>query len=467
VTAFRGAGALAVALAAVQGAFACTTVVVGRQASGTGRVIVGHTEDFDRFRIDHGHVPPRDWPADAMLPQDRACARIRQVPHTYGFYWASAVSRRGVAPGCDSALNENGVFVTMNYGGKSRVGERESKGCSDGDVRNRAVDGSAQTEGGVRDQVLRCIAERSATAAAGMQVATNLLTRYGMVGGGWTWVVADSREAWIVQGVNGSHFVANRVPDDEVAVIPNVLTVRGLPEGTVCSPGLVEEALRRGWVRADEPFDFSRAYQRPDWFMHAHSVSRFRQAAEILTGRPWTRDVTFAVRPCGPVTVGTVKRILSSHVVEGPSAHVDDVGPICRNDTGEATVCVFGDKPSETTLDLAFGWPCLFPWIRLRPLSEPLPGDLEVPDGARRLDEQCERKPAVPLSLPSDWMRLVAAVEKIAASSPERIAAWKRVKGAIEGGESGSATLAAALRSAEEFVAAGNGNKQGKGRVQQ
>lgn len=434
------------------GAKACTTVAVGARASATGFVMVGHTEDFDRSRMDHAFVPARDWPAGALLPPDRSCARIPQVPRTYGFYWSSAVTRRGVCPCCDSALNEKGVFVTMNYGGKSRIGSADPGGASDGDVRNRAVEGAGAAGDGVRDQVLRCVAERAADAHGGMQVVTNLLSRYGMTGGGWIWVIADRREAWIVQGVNGRHFVANRVADDEVAVVPNVLTVREPSADTVCSPGLADEAVRRGWSRPGEPFDFSRAYQGEDWFMHPHSVSRFRQAAEILTGRPWTHDVTFSVRPRRRVSARTVKTILSSHVVEGPDAHADEAGPICRTETGEASVCVFGGSPLDTVLDVAFGRPCLYPWIRLRPLAEPLPDSLAVSDAARRFDEQFERKPAAPLPTDHAWRRLVTAVERISAFAQDRQAVWRRVKQAVEDGE--ATTIDEALAAAEGFVAA-------------
>ena len=44
------------------GAYACTTFVVGRKASATGRVIVGHNEDDKgELSVRHGYVPARNW----------------------------------------------------------------------------------------------------------------------------------------------------------------------------------------------------------------------------------------------------------------------------------------------------------------------------------------------------------------------------------------------------------------------
>ena len=44
------------------GVYACTTFVVGRKASATGRVIVGHNEDDKgELSVRHGYVPARNW----------------------------------------------------------------------------------------------------------------------------------------------------------------------------------------------------------------------------------------------------------------------------------------------------------------------------------------------------------------------------------------------------------------------
>ena len=81
---------LLAALAATALSEACMTFVVGKKASATGHVIVGHNEDdWPPFECHHGMLPARDWPAGALLPATKGCnGKIPQVPHTLGFFWS-------------------------------------------------------------------------------------------------------------------------------------------------------------------------------------------------------------------------------------------------------------------------------------------------------------------------------------------------------------------------------------------
>ena len=60
----KRAVSIAIALSAASfAAHACTAVLVGKSASTTGRVIVGHNEDDDGdITVFHGWFPARDWP---------------------------------------------------------------------------------------------------------------------------------------------------------------------------------------------------------------------------------------------------------------------------------------------------------------------------------------------------------------------------------------------------------------------
>ena len=340
---------------AVPSASACTTIVVGKAASATGRVIVGHTEDTNWSRTVHRF----------------------QSGDRYRYFTAAAYTSRP-APSCDSAVNACGVFITMNFGGRSAT-ENLPRGQ------------------GVRDEVLHRTAGLAGNAREGAENVRRMLEASGLRDGGWIWTVADAQEAWVVEGVNGRAFVMCRVPDDAVAVIPNVLTVREIPP----------DAIRGSAVAADVE-DFSRRYQTADWFMHAHSVSRYRQAADILTDGQWNGKVEFSLKPAKRVDAATVRGILSSHVRTGFDVHVDDVGPICRHATLEALVAVLSDRPEDCALQLAFGSPCTYPWIAVEPFGG------NVPDGL--LAES-----------PNAWDLIHASIARIS-SVPRRLLDWKRVK---------------------------------------
>ena len=62
---------------------ACTAVLVGKDASTTGRVILGHNEDDDpSLVVRHGYVPPREWPAAATLVDHPDCAKVPRGPRS-------------------------------------------------------------------------------------------------------------------------------------------------------------------------------------------------------------------------------------------------------------------------------------------------------------------------------------------------------------------------------------------------
>ena len=350
---------------------ACTTIAAGRATTGTGCVIVGHNEDFNGLRMDHGMVPARDWPEGAFLPKEPGRASIPQVRHTHAFYWSEAIRRdMHPNPGCDSALNEHGVFITMNNGGKARADET----------------GDGRSESRVRGQILRIVMERARSSREAAAIASGLLKRHGMARPEWgcIWTVADKDEAWIIQSAGVRSFAVLRVPDDCVAVIPNVFTVRKIPAPGF-DAGLSSDDLKDGTD------DFSRRFQHPEWFMHPHSMSRFRLATAFLAGsaaRP--AEASFALKPEITVSADAVKRVLSLHVADGDAAHVDDAGPICRWETMESTVCRFAGDPSETTLFVALGSPCSHGWNEWKPFSPGfvIPRDTGMDDPARRLDEQ-------------------------------------------------------------------------------
>ena len=321
--------------------------------------------------MDHAVVPARDWPVGAKLPAEAGNAVLDQVSHTLSFYWTSAISPENIPiPGCDSMMNERGVFVTMNFGG--RPGTKESE--------------ANLLEGGVRDQLLRVIAERASSARHGMELAAAILEKYGQSRPcGWIWVIADKDEAWVVQSMLGRHYASVRVSDDEVAVIPNVLTVRELP-----CPG-----FDAGHSSADVRNgidDFSRRFQRKDWFMNAHSVSRYRQCAGILLDKPYLGEVRFSLKPKTKVGVETVKRMLSSHAMDGEARHSEESGPVCRDQTAESTVCEMGGETSKAMLYVTSGPPCSNQWKAWNPFGQGLPEGVSMKHPCRRLDEQFDRK---------------------------------------------------------------------------
>ena len=370
--------AVLLAATCVLDASPCTTIVVGRRVSSTGHVIVGHNEDDPPpLWIRHGIVTAREWLAGTCLPASPGCcATIPQATHTFACYWGEVKTKYG--DGCaDTFLNENGVIVVSNSGGKSR---------------ERSDDLSMLTEGGVKFNLRRAVGERAISARDAVRIIGELVEKYGYAPSARIYTVADKDEAWLVQVVHGRNYVAVRCPDDEVAMMPNVYTVHETdaysPNDIVMSSNLVSNAMRKGLWDGNGRFNFAKAYQgeissdpNVQRDHEQNNADRFRLAIRIVTGEDWPsgKRFPFSVRPARSVfTPEDVKKVLSAHnglLKDGK--HEAGSNSICSESTIESSVCEFKSSPKDTVYHLSLGQGCKKPYIRLRPFIDPLPADID------------------------------------------------------------------------------------------
>lgn len=373
-------------LAAAWSVGACTTIVVGKDVSATGRVIVGHNEDDDApVWQAHSLVPARDWPADSVVPAEaNCCGRVPQVAHTHALYWSEARFKGGDG-NADCFCNEKGVLVTSNSGGRSR--ERDD-------------DPGALTEGGVGHLVRRCVGERATSARDAVRIIGELVERYGYHHSARIYTVADKDEAWMVQVVHGRNYCAVRCPDDKVTVLPNcypVNRVDAFAEGeVVCSKDLLENARRKGFWDGVSPFDFAAAYQGRfagdcAWLgLSDSNAGRYRQAILQLTGEDWSgeRAIPFGVRPKkARIGMAEVKAVLTGHSSPQGNGirHSPESFAICRSWTIESFVCELTPDPLETRFSVSIGPGCENPYRTFRPFRGEIPSDLDRPDPVGRL----------------------------------------------------------------------------------
>lgn len=347
----------------------CMTFVVGRNVSKTGRVLIGHNEDDSGHTVvRHGYVPAKDWPEGATIPAEAGSARIPQASHTFGYFWSELAGPAGGYPWGDSFLNECGVCVTSN----NCNGSKEDR--------------PDLTDGGMAYNLRRVLAERSGSAREGLMVMIDMVETWGYSPAGRCYFVADKDEAFMMQIVSGKHWMAIRIPDDHVVVMPNHYTFRGLDEyeETYCSPDLVDYAFERGWYdpARDGKFEFAKTFQAGHNWRNPLNVLRHEHSLSALTGREWNAErdgLLCSVKYNGKLGVKDLMDLLESHY-EG---HADDVrmGPgqaphdtpncrVCGADTSESFVCDFhGSDVKLTTMWMAFGRPCENPYIPLHPLT--------------------------------------------------------------------------------------------------
>lgn len=300
--------------------WACYAVIVGREASADGSVLVGHNEQNGGRRIlNFRRIPRRCFPEGAVV-QLRRGGRLGQVPETWSFLWSEN-------PGLsfsDAYINEWGVAVVSD-GCRTREDDYPAL-VARGEIR----------DGGIGYMLRRLVAERAKTARDGVRLAGGLVQRFGYADSGRSYVIADAREAWLFAVVRGPRWVARRVPDDRVVILPNVHIIDEVDlsdsANFMAAPDLIDYAVKRGWYDPDsgEKFNFRKAYgvrpvDQPD--------PRRLRGRQLVMGRdapePSTGTLSFAVEPQRKMTVAAVVEILRD--TGGPV-------PLCTPSTQEGTV---------------------------------------------------------------------------------------------------------------------------------
>ena len=351
------AAALA-AFASQDGSDNCYTVVVGRKASADGSVLVAHNEDdYGDIIVNLRKIEPRDYGSPQKVDLGRGGV-YETDGRTNGFLWIEAVGQEYA----DSFVNEHGVLVTSDS-----CPSRES--------------GDDLTDGGIGTMLRRIVAEKAVSARDAVRLAGELVERFGYRGSGRTYTFADKREAWMMAVIKGRHWAAERVPDDEVAVIPNHYIIHtidlGDPANFAASPDIVDYARANGWYdeARDGAFDFAKAFgrpaRRPDPVFDGNTLRHWR-GLTVLSGRSWQvgGGYPFSFRPGQKVTAGALKALLRDHY-EGTEYDATDgyragtpnhtkYRTICTSTTINAFVASFNParpEPISVSLWLALGKP--------------------------------------------------------------------------------------------------------------
>jgi len=253
---------------------ACTSILVGKNASADGSVMTTHTDDCGVCDWTWRHVPASDhkagstrhiyhisqyktWPPSEglkwdIVKKDYAGFDIPEVPHTFAYHH-----------GMFGYMNENQVAL-----GESSIG-------------NRPKMSNETPSAGLDLTMLTMLAmERAKTAREAIQVMGSLAGKYGygFVDEGEMLAVSDPNEAWIFEimpvgplwtpksGKPGAVWCAERVPDDEVSVCPNESRIGEIDLANkdffMASPNVVSLAVDMGFYdpKSGKPFSWKRAY---------------------------------------------------------------------------------------------------------------------------------------------------------------------------------------------------------------
>lgn len=337
-------------------ATACFTVVAGKQATRDGSVMLGHNEDND---VD-------DLAGILHYPAVSKNNTLKSLSYT-------AIEMPFLTY-ADNMINEYGVTIVSNM-----CTSREDRT----DLSGKGVGGRL-----FRHEIIR----QANTAREAVLLVGKNVEEFGYTASGRTLTICDPDEAWIVALVKGRHWVAARVPDDEVACIANTYTIREVDltdtKNFLGSKDIIEYAVKRGWYNtASGKFDFEKAYADRVSRQHPFNLKRQMTGITALLGKPLNQfenaGLPFSIKPAVPLTPEDIFKLLRSHSepFQKKTAEQASQSPhskaytICNHKTNYSSVYQLRDfMPKEIGLIwwCAFWSPCTSPYLPIYPFSGPV-----------------------------------------------------------------------------------------------
>lgn len=286
----------------------CTSITIGKRASADGSVMTSHTDDSHRSRTNmlvetaKDHQPgetqmlyKRLWaknePGKMARYDDVPVGTIPQAAHTYQFL--------NTAYPC---VNEKQLAIgESTFGGRAEL----------------------KSDSGLIDCQRLCMLmlQRCTTARQAIQMAGELLKKYGWIDAGECLTIADKNEVWHLEIVGpgkdkvGAVWVAQRVPDDHVAVNANASTIREInlkdKDYFMASDNIYSVAKENGWWDGKSTFQFAYAYAPSTRTMIACRRREWRVfdlLAPSLHLDPNSENYPFSVKPD---TLVTIEKLMS------------------------------------------------------------------------------------------------------------------------------------------------------------
>ena len=276
----------------------CFGIIAGRSATVDGSVLMAHNEDDGGEQMLNIYVAP---------------ATEKSLRYIWCEFPGSQVA--------DSFMNQFGVSVASD-----NCPSREDKGELVGK--------------GILYEVRKAVAKYARSAREGVTIIGNLVETFGYSGSGRSYLIADINEAWVVAVVKGKHWVAQRVPDDKVMVIPNYYVIGEVDlddeENFAGCDDLINYAVSRGWYdpKKDGEFNFAKAYASESSLSSSSNTIRRHEAWTYFFGQD--RPGEFASVPLKKVSIRDMMNVLALHEPLTPAGEIP--AGICNNNTVASNV---------------------------------------------------------------------------------------------------------------------------------
>ena len=323
----------------------CTTILVGRKASNDGSTMIARTEDghFDVKKLIV--VNPKDQPKKYRTKISHLEIELTEKPMRYtacpnvdpkqGVWAATGINEANVGITATETITSNPRVLAAD----PLVEYKKAKTRREKDV-----------PGGIGEEdIVLLVLPYVRTAREGVIRLGKLLETYGTYESNGI-AINDVDEVWWLETIGGHHWMARRIPDDQVVIAPNQFAMDGFDlkdafgkqEANLCSADLKEfirenhlDLNRDGKFNPRNIFgsrrDMDHVYNTPRaWFMGRYlAPESHRWDGPDAEFTPESDNIPWSLRPDRKVAPEDVQYLLSAHY-QGT-----DYDPYINRDTGK------------------------------------------------------------------------------------------------------------------------------------
>ena len=304
--------------AAVANAFACTNLIVGKNASADGSTIVSYSADSYGLFGELYHYPAATYKKGTLLDvyewdTGKYLGKIEQARQTYNVI---------------GNMNEFQVTIgETTFGGRPEL-----------------VDSTGVIDYG---SLIYIGLQRSRTAREAIKIMTDLVQEYGYYSSGESFTIADPNEIWIMEligkgpGIRGAVWVAVRVPDDCISAHANQSRIHQFDmndkENCLYSPDVISFAREKGYFSGvNKDFSFADAYAPLDFGARRFCEARVWSYFNMFTDQgkaflPYIQGETndpmpLFIKPNRKISVQDVQNAMRDHYEGTPLDISNDFG---------------------------------------------------------------------------------------------------------------------------------------------
>ncbi len=326
-------------------AHACTSVIVGKNASASGALMISRNEDFSTNNwAKRMHVYPRkSYKAGDMITLSNGLKV--PAPETSWRYTAMNDWDAYQNSNDGKVFEERGVNefnLAMSATNSAEINDKAQK-----------ADPLYVDEGIVEQNMTGLILSQAKNAREAVQLLGGYVTKYG-AGEVYGVQFADTNEAWYMEVGSGHHWIAVKVPDDKYAVIANGLRIHGVDlndsQNVMHSEGLLEFTRKHQLLNKPDSrnFNFAKAFGKlgDDYNTDREWLGQSLLSASVKQ-KPRQEQYPLFLTPDQKISVTDIAKVLRADY-QGTKLEGKADRPIGVDRTSEAHIIeMYPNMPSE------------------------------------------------------------------------------------------------------------------------